>query len=57
MYNLCSQHLQSLNSVQQKLFVLQLFKDMFQMRPPTLQADLDLPAPGATRSGYRTHQT
>ena len=34
MYNLCSQHLQSLNSVQQKLFVLQPLKDinMFQMR-------------------------
>ena len=43
MYNICSQHLQSLNSVQQKLFVLQPLKDMFQMRPPALQADLDLP--------------
>ena len=43
MYNLCSQHLQSLNSVQQKLFVLQPLKDMFQMHPPALQADLDSP--------------
>lgn len=43
MYNLCSQHLQSLNSVQQKLFVLQPLKDMFQMRAPALQADLDSP--------------
>ena len=34
MFNLCCQHLQSLNSVQQKLFVLQPLKDMFQMRPP-----------------------
>ena len=33
MYNLCSQHVQSLNSIQQKLFVLQPLKDMFQMRP------------------------
>ena len=43
MYNLCSQHLQNFNSVQQKLFVPQPLKDMFQMRPPALQADLDLP--------------
>ena len=43
MYNLCSQHLQSLKSVQQKLFVLQTLKDMFQMRPLALKADLDLP--------------
>lgn len=43
MYNLCSQHLQSLNSVQQKLVVLQPLKDMFQMRAPALQADLDSP--------------
>ena len=43
MYNLCSQHLQSLNSVQQKVFILQPLKDMFQMRPPILQGDLDLP--------------
>ena len=43
MYNLCSQHLQSLHSVHQKLFVLQPLKDMFQMRPPPLQADMDLP--------------
>ena len=43
MYNLCSQHLQSLNSVQQKLFVLQPLKDMFHMRAPALQADLDSP--------------
>ena len=42
MYNLCSQHLQSLNSVQQKLFALQPLKDMFQMRPLALQVDLDL---------------
>ena len=34
MYNLCSQHLQSLNSVQQKLIVLQPLKDMFQNRSP-----------------------
>ena len=34
MYNICSQQLQSLNSVQQKLFVLQPLKDMLQMRPP-----------------------
>ena len=33
MYNLCSQYLQSLNSVLQKLFVLQPLKDMFKMRP------------------------
>ena len=33
MFNLCSQHVQSINSVQQKFFVLQPFKDMFQMRP------------------------
>ena len=38
MYNLCSQHLQSFNSVQQKLFVLQPLKDMFQMPALTLQA-------------------
>ena len=43
MYKLCSQHLQSLNSVQQKLFVLQPLKDLFQMRPLALQADLALP--------------
>ena len=43
MYNLCSQHLQSLNSVQQKLFVLQLFKDLFQICPPALKADFDSP--------------
>ena len=43
MYNLCSQHLQSLNSIQQKLIVLQPLKDMFQMRAPALQADLDSP--------------
>ena len=43
MYNLCSQHLLSLNSVQQKLFVLQPLKDMFQMCAPALQADLDSP--------------
>ena len=43
MYNLCSQHLQSLDFVQQKLFVLQPLIDMFQMRHPALQADLDLP--------------
>ena len=43
LYNLCSQHLQSLNTVQQKLFVLQPLKDMFQMRAPALQADLNLP--------------
>ena len=42
MYNLCSQHLQSLNSVPQKLFVLQPLKDMFQMRAPALQADLNV---------------
>ena len=34
MYNLCFLHLQSLNSVQQKLFVLQPLKDMFQNRSP-----------------------
>ena len=38
MYSLCSQHLQSFNSVQQKLFVLQPLKDMFQMPALTLQA-------------------
>ena len=43
MYNLCSQHLQSLNAIQQKLFVLQPLKDMFQMPAPALQADLDSP--------------
>ena len=32
MFNLCKQHLQSINSVQQKFFVLQPFKDMIQMR-------------------------
>ena len=42
MYSLCSQHLQSFNSEQQKLSVLQPLKDMFQMRLPALQADLDL---------------
>ena len=42
MYNLCSQHLQNFNSVQQKLFVLQLLKDLFQIHPLALQADLDL---------------
>ena len=41
MYNVSSQHLQSLNSLQQKLFVLQLLKDMFQMCTLSLQADLD----------------
>ena len=41
MYSLYSQHLQSLNSVQQNLFVLQTLKDMFQMRSPALHADLD----------------
>ena len=35
MYKLCSQHLQSLNSVQQKLFGLQPLKDLFQMHPKT----------------------
>ena len=43
MFNLCSKHLQSFISVQQKFFVLQPFKEMFQMRPPALQADLDSP--------------
>ena len=43
MYNLCSLHLQSLNSVQQKLLVLQPLKDMFQIRAPAQQADLDSP--------------
>ena len=43
MYNLCSQHLQNFNSVQQKHFVLQPLKDMFQIRPPALKADLDSP--------------
>ena len=40
MYNLCSQHLQNINSVQQKLFVLQPLKDMFQMRPPGVASRL-----------------
>ena len=44
MYNLCSQHLQNFNSVQQKLFVLQPLKDLFKFLPPALQADLDSPA-------------
>ena len=35
MYNLCFSHLQSFNSVQQKLFVLQPLKDMFQNRSLT----------------------
>ena len=43
MHKLCCQHPHSLNSVQQKLFVLQPLKDLFQMRPPALQANLDLP--------------
>ena len=43
MYSIYSQHLQRFNSVQQKLFVLQPLKDMFQMRLSALQADLDLP--------------
>ena len=34
MYKLCCQHLQSLNSVRQKLFVLQPLKDMFQNCSP-----------------------
>ena len=34
MYKLFCQHLQSLNSIQQKLFVLQPLKDMFQNRSP-----------------------
>ena len=34
MYSLCFPHLQSLNSVQQKLFNLQPLKDMFQNRSP-----------------------
>ena len=33
MYNLCSQHLQNFNFVQQKFFVLQPLKDLFQIRP------------------------
>ena len=41
MYKLCSEHLQSLNSVQQKLFVLQTLKDLLQMRPTALQEDLE----------------
>ena len=40
MYMLCNQHLQSLSYVQQKLFVIQPLKDLFQIRPPALQADL-----------------
>ena len=43
MYNLCFSHLQSLNSVQQKLFVLQPLKDMFKMRPLALQVNLNSP--------------
>ena len=43
MYNLCSQHLQNFNYVQQKLFVLQSLKYFSQTRSPALQADLDLP--------------
>ena len=33
MYNLCIQDLQNHNSAQQKLFILQPLKDMFQMLP------------------------
>ena len=43
MYKICSQHLQNFNSVQLKLFVLQPLKDLFQIRPPALQAALDSP--------------
>ena len=42
MYNLCSQHLQNFNSVQQKLIVQQPLKDLFEIRPPALKTDLDL---------------
>ena len=43
MYKLCSQHLQSFKSVQQKLSCLQPLKDLFQIHPPALQIDLNLP--------------
>ena len=43
MDNPCSQHLRNFNSVQQKLFVLQPLKDLFQIRPLALKAELDSP--------------
>ena len=45
MFNLCCQYLQSLNSVQQKLFVLQLLKDRFQMYPPGVAGRLGFASP------------
>ena len=50
MYNLCSQRLQSLNSVNHKLFGLQPLKHIFQMSPLALQADLDSPGKGPSSS-------